>query len=93
VPLNSNIRYGPEGNAAATFISRMPCSLQPFERGSVTALGHSCKTAPRLKDAGHILSEHLFILIGIKYAGLNSVIPEMHINIQPDHLITLMPIT
>jgi hypothetical protein len=42
----------------------MPCSLQPFERGSVTALGHSCKTAPRLKDAGHILSEHLFILIG-----------------------------
>jgi hypothetical protein len=43
----------------------MPCSLQPFERGSVTALGYSCKTAPRLKDAGHFLSEHLFILIGI----------------------------
>jgi hypothetical protein len=39
--------------------------VQPFERGSVTALSHSCKTAPRLKDAGHILSEHLFILIGI----------------------------
>jgi hypothetical protein len=45
----------------------MPCSLQPFERGSVTAIGHSCKTAPRLKDAGHILSEHLLILIGIIY--------------------------